>query len=105
MLLDIEETETSLRQASLEQFRYLFFGTTVFWQTNCRGCQSPDTDRVENKPPDNGFLTFSKGGPLAPCMTGAGYAMQGEGILNWAFQQAGARSVMVALWNIPVEES
>jgi CHAT domain-containing protein len=38
-------------------------------------------------------------------MTGAGYAMQGEGILNWAFQQAGARSVMVALWNIPVEES
>ena len=38
-------------------------------------------------------------------MTGVGYAMQGEGMLNWAFQQAGAPSVMVALWNIPVEES
>ncbi len=34
-----------------------------FWRTNCRGCQSPDIDRVENKPPDNGFLTFSKVGP------------------------------------------
>jgi CHAT domain-containing protein len=33
--------------------------------------------------------------------------MQGEGVLNFAraFQQAGARSVMVALWNIPVDES
>jgi len=38
-------------------------------------------------------------------MTGVGYAMQGEGMLNWAFQQAVARSVMVALWNILVEES
>jgi hypothetical protein len=38
-------------------------------------------------------------------MTGVGYAMQGKGMLNWAFQQAGARSVMVALRNTPVEES
>jgi len=41
-------------------------------------------------------------------MTGMGQVMQGEGVLNFAraFQQAGARSVvMVALWNIPVDES
>ena len=33
--------------------------------------------------------------------------MQGEGLLHMAraFQQAGARSVMVTLWNIPVKES
>jgi CHAT domain-containing protein len=44
---------------------------------------------------------------LAACMTGVGRVTQGEGVLNFAraFQQAGARSVMVALWNIPVEES
>ena len=71
---------------------------------------------VENKPPDDGFLTFSKVlqlkldadlVTLAACMTGVGQMMQGEGVLNFAraFQQAGARSVMVTLWNIPVEES
>jgi CHAT domain-containing protein len=44
---------------------------------------------------------------LAACMTGVGQVMQGEGVLNFAraFQQAGARSVIVALWNIPVEEA
>jgi CHAT domain-containing protein len=40
-------------------------------------------------------------------MTGMGQVMQGEGVLNFAraFQQAGARSVMVSLWNIPLDES
>ena len=44
---------------------------------------------------------------LAACMTGVGQVTQGEGVLNFAraFQQAGARSVMVTLWNIPVDES
>jgi CHAT domain-containing protein len=71
---------------------------------------------VENKPPDDGFLSFSKVlqlkldadlVTLAACMTGVGRIIQGEGVLNFAraFQQAGARSVMVSLWNIPVEES
>ena len=40
-------------------------------------------------------------------MTGVGQVMQGEGVVNFAraFEQAGARSVMVTLWNIPVDES
>jgi CHAT domain-containing protein len=69
------------------------------------------------QPPDDGFLTFMEVlqrlkldadmVTLAACMTGVGQVMEGEGVLNFAraFQQAGARSVMVALWNIPVEES
>jgi CHAT domain-containing protein len=72
--------------------------------------------QVENKSPDDGFLTFSNVlqlkldadlVTLAACMTGVGQVMQGEGVLNFAraFQQAGARSVMVPLWNIPVDES
>ena len=72
--------------------------------------------QVEIKSKDDGFLTFSEVMnfkldadvvTLAACMTGVGRVMQGEGVLNFAraFQQAGARSVMVALWNIPVEES
>ena len=70
----------------------------------------------QREPPDDGFLTFSNVlklkldaqlVSLAACMTGVGQVMQGEGVLNFAraFEQAGARSVMVTLWNIPVQES
>jgi CHAT domain-containing protein/tetratricopeptide (TPR) repeat protein len=118
VLLDVNATETRVRQTTLSQYRYLFFGTHGFLADNLSGVQEPTLvlTQVENKPPDNGFLTFSKVlqlkldaevVTLAACMTGVGQVMQGEGVLNFAraFQQAGARSVMVALWNIPVDES
>jgi len=118
VLLDIFATETKVRQTPLSQYRYLFFGTHGFLADKLAGVQEPTLvlTQVENKPPDDGFLTFSKVlqlkldaelVTLAACMTGVGQVMQGEGVLNFAraFQQAGARSVMVALWNIPVDES
>jgi CHAT domain-containing protein len=118
VLLDIFATETKVRQAPLGQYRYLFFGTHGFLVDKIAGVQEPTLvlTQVENKPPDDGFLSFSKVlqlkldaelVTLAACMTGVGQVMQGEGVLNFAraFQQAGARSVMVALWNIPVDES
>jgi CHAT domain-containing protein/Tfp pilus assembly protein PilF len=118
VLLDIFATETKVRQTPLGQYRYLFFGTHGFLADKLAGVLEPTLvlTQVENKPPDDGFLTFSKVlqlkldaelVTLAACMTGVGQVMQGEGVLNFAraFQQAGARSVMVALWNIPVEES
>jgi len=118
VLLDVFATETKVRQANLGQYRYLFFGTHGFLADKMAGVQEPTLvlTQVENKAPDNGFLSFSKVVQLkldadlvtlAACMTGVGQVMQGEGVLNFAraFQQAGARSVMVALWNIPVDES
>jgi CHAT domain-containing protein len=118
VLLDVQATETRVRQTPLGQYRYLFFGTHGFLADNLAGVQEPTLvlTQVENKSPDNGFLTFSKVlrlkldadvVTLAACMTGVGQVTQGEGVLNFAraFQQAGARSVMVTLWNIPVEES
>jgi len=118
VLLDVFATETKVRQTPLSQYRYLFFGTHGFLADKIAGVQEPTLvlTQVENKPPDDGFLTFSKVlqlkldadlVTLAACMTGVGQVMQGEGVLNFAraFQQAGARSVMVALWNIPVDES
>ena len=118
VLLDVLATETGMRQVPLSQYRYLFFGTHGFLADNLAGVQEPVLvlTQVENKPPDDGFLTFSKVlqlkldaelVTLAACMTGVGQVTQGEGVLNFAraFQQAGARSVMVSLWNIPVEES
>jgi len=118
VLLDVFATEARVRHSNLGQYRYLFFGTHGFLADNLSGVQEPTLvlTQVENKAPDNGFLTFSKVlqlkldadlVTLAACMTGVGQVMQGEGVLNFAraFQQAGSRSVMVALWNIPVEES
>jgi CHAT domain-containing protein/tetratricopeptide (TPR) repeat protein len=118
VLLDVNATETRLRQAPLGKYRYLFFGTHGFLADKLAGVKEPTLvlSQVENKAPDDGFLTFSNVlrlkldadlVTLAACMTGVGQVMQGEGVLNFAraFQQAGARSVMVALWNIPVNES
>ena len=118
VLLDVQATETSMHRTPLGQFRYLFFGTHGFLADNLAGIQEPTLvlSQVENQPPDNGFLTFHKVlqlkldadlVALAACMTGVGQVTKGEGVLNFAraFQQAGARSVMVALWNIPVDES
>jgi CHAT domain-containing protein/tetratricopeptide (TPR) repeat protein len=118
VLLDVYATKSKLRQAPLEKYRYFFFGTHGFLANNVAGLQEPVLvlTQVETKFKDDGFLTFSEVMnfkldadvvTLAACMTGVGRVMQGEGVLNFAraFQQAGARSVMVALWNIPVEES
>jgi CHAT domain-containing protein len=118
VLLDVLATESRVRQGGLEKYRYLFFGTHGFLADKLAGVQEPVLvlTQVENNPSDDGFLTFSEVltikldaelVTLAACMTGVGQVMQGEGVLNFAraFQQAGARSVMVALWNIPVDES
>ena len=118
VLLDVLATETKVRQTPLNQYRYLFFGTHGFLADNLAGVREPTLvlTQVDNKAPDNGFLTFSKVlqlkldadlVTLAACMTGVGQVTQGEGVLNFAraFQHAGARSVTVTLWNIPVEES
>jgi CHAT domain-containing protein len=118
VLLDVLATKSRLRQAPLEKYRYFFFGTHGFLANNLAGLQEPVLvlSQVETGSRDDGFLTFSEVMnfkmdaevvTLAACMTGVGRVMQGEGVLNFAraFQQAGARSVTVALWNIPVEES
>lgn len=118
VLLDVAATETGLHQVHLNQFRYLFFGTHGFLASDLGGIKEPVLvlTQVENQPPDNGMLTFNDVMQfkldadlvsLAACMTGVGQVMQGEGVVNFAraFEQAGARSVMVTLWNIPVDES
>jgi CHAT domain-containing protein len=118
VLLDVFATKSRMRQAPLEKYRYLFFGTHGFLANNLAGMQEPVLvlTQVDVKSKDDGFLTFSEVMnlkldaevvTLAACMTGVGRVMQGEGVVNFAraFQQAGARSVMVALWNIPVDES
>ena len=118
VLLDVQATQTEVKTVLLDRYRYLFFGTHGFLSEQLNNVQEPVLvlTQVGNKAPDTGFLSFSDVlnmrldadlVTLAACMTGVGPVMRGEGALNFAraFQQAGARSVMVTLWNIPVAES
>ena len=83
VLLDVLATETQLRKAPLEKYRYFFFGTHGFLADKMSGVQEPVLvlTQVENTPPDDGFLTFSEVMnfkldadvvTLAACMTGVG---------------------------------
>ena len=67
--------------------------------------------QVENEKPDDGFLTVSKVYGLklqaqmvvlSACVTGQGKVIEGEGVANFAraFQYAGAKSVVVSLWEV-----
>ena len=118
VLLDVLATEKRVRQTPLERYRYLFFGTHGDLTDKTQGLLQPVLilTQVENQPDHDGNLTFTEVltlkldadlVTLAACRTGEGQAMQGEGLLHMAraFQQAGARSVMATLWNIPVNES
>jgi len=44
---------------------------------------------------------------VAACLTGRGKVMEGEGVMNFAraFQHAGARSVVVSLWEVASKET
>lgn len=66
---------------------------------------------MENRGGDDGFLTLTEVLDLrldaqmvvlSACVTGRGRVMEGEGVLNFAraFHHAGARTVVVSLWEV-----
>ncbi|MBM4273475.1 MAG: CHAT domain-containing protein [Deltaproteobacteria bacterium] len=113
ILLNLAASETRLRQAPLQTYRYLHFATHGDLAGKVQGINEPFIllGQVENQDQDNGFLTLSKVlglkldadmVVLSACLTGRGKVMEGEGVahLARAFQQAGARSVVVSLWEV-----
>ena len=113
ILLGVKANETQLRQAPLQEYKYLHFATHADLPGKVQGIKEPFIllGQVENKDGDNGLLTLSevldlklraRMVVLSACVTGRGDYLAGEGVFNFAraFQHAGARSVVVSLWPV-----
>jgi tetratricopeptide (TPR) repeat protein len=118
VLLNLNATETRLRQSPLGEYRYLHFATHADLPGRLQGVNEPFIllGQVDNAEGDDGMLTMSKVlglrlnaelVVLSACLTGRGQVMEGEGVANFAraFQQAGARSVVVSLWEVASTET
>ena len=116
ILLNVVANETQLRQAPLTRYRYLHFATHADLPGKLQGINEPFLllGQVENTGQDDGLLTLTKVLDLrldaemvvlSACVTGRGEATEGEGVVNFAraFHQAGARSVVVSLWEVASE--
>lgn len=112
ILLSVMANETNLRKAGLEKYKYLHFATHASLPGMIQGVNEPFIllGQVENQG-DDGFLTLSEVTGmrlnadmvvLSACVTGVGKEVEGEGVVNFAraFQQAGARAVVVSLWEV-----
>lgn len=118
VLLNVMANETNLRKVLLEDYRYLHFATHADLPGKVQGMKEPFIilGQVENKDKDDGFLTLSEVLDLgldadmivlSACVTGRGKMMEGEGVVSFAraFQHAGARSVVVSLWEVASKET
>ena len=116
ILLNVVANETQLRQAPLTRYRYLHFATHADLPGRLQGINEPFLilGQVENTEEDDGLLSLSEVLDLrldaemvvlSACVTGRGEATEGEGVVNFAraFHQAGARSVVVSLWEVASE--
>ncbi|MFH1071564.1 MAG: tetratricopeptide repeat protein [Candidatus Glassbacteria bacterium] len=118
VLLGIYASETRLRTSPLGDYRMLHFATHADLPGKVQGIREPFLllGQVENRGDDDGFLTLSEvldldlhadQVVLSACVTGKGEIMEGEGVgsLARAFIHAGARSVVVSLWNLASVEA
>jgi len=118
VLLDVSANETSFWKSPLNEYRYIHFATHADSAGMVQGIQEPFIllGQVENKGKDDGFLSLTEVlglnldsdiVVLSACVTGRGKMIEGEGVANFAraFQHAGARSVLVSLWEVSSMEA
>ena len=116
VLLNISANETNFRNTFLKDYRYIHLATHADLPGKVQGIKEPFIilGQVENRREDDGFLTLSEVLELkldadmvvlSACSTGKGKMMEGEGVANFAraFQHAGAKSVVVSLWEVASE--
>jgi CHAT domain-containing protein len=105
-----ESTEDALKREPLRRFRRLHFATHGFIDERFPS-RSAVMLTLDNNSDEDGFLEVNEIAELdldcdlvalSACETGRGRLVMGEGIvgLSRAFLYAGARSVVVTLWNV-----
>ena len=118
ILLNLDASAKKLEEVTLKNYRYVHFATHADLPGNVQGVNEPFIllGQVDNAKEEDGFLTMSKVlglslnadmVVLSACLTGRGKVMEGEGVANFAraFQHAGARSVLVSLWEVSSDET
>ncbi|MDZ7659079.1 CHAT domain-containing protein [Fodinibius sp.] len=109
LFVDEEATESTFKQASLNQYRYIHLATHAFLQE-----EQPEQSGILFSPADeqeDGMLYVSEIYnlqlqsdlvTLSACNTGMGKLKKGEGVigLSRAFLYAGARNLLVSLWRV-----
>ena len=105
-----KSTEEALKQETLGRYRRLHFATHSLIDER-EPSRSSIVFSFDDDPGEDGFLEVSEISELeldsdlvvlSACQTGRGQLLSGEGILGLsrAFLYAGARSVVVSLWNV-----
>jgi CHAT domain-containing protein len=105
-----DSTEEAVKQKPLNRYRRLHFATHSLIDERSTS-RSAVVLTQDNDPEEDGFLEVSEISELdldcelvvlSACQTGRGQLLTGEGIvgLSRAFLIAGARSLVVSLWNV-----
>ena len=114
-------SELELRQRSLKDYKYQIYATHGILNGKISSIEEPALilTQVGANPrlaKQDGFLTMSEIPSLkmnadlvalTACDTGLGRYLTGEGVmgLGWAFQYAGAKSVLMSLWSVEDEST
>lgn len=112
-LVGARASERELRARDLGRYRYLVFATHGLLSDAVPGVREPALvlGQLGNGKGEDGYLTMSEVlslrldaevAALTACQTGLGRMATGEGVmgLGRAFQQAGARHVLMSLWSV-----
>lgn len=108
-----EAAERGLRSRDMSRYRHVVFATHGLLSDAVPGVHEPALvlNQFGNGAGEDGFLTMSEVlamrldaevAALTACQTGLGRLATGEGVmgLGRAFQQAGARHVLMSLWSV-----
>jgi CHAT domain-containing protein/tetratricopeptide (TPR) repeat protein len=110
--IDFKASRAMATSVELSQYRYVHFATHGYLDSDRPGLSAVVLSLVdENGKPQDGFLRahdiYNLNLPaelvvLSACQTGLGKEIRGEGLvgLTQGFMYAGARRVLVSLWNV-----
>jgi CHAT domain-containing protein len=117
----VGESATKDNLSGIEKNRYVVFATHGILAREIPYIEEPALLLYPERGADDGirpkgFLTMSEvmklnltcdNASLTACSTGLGRSSSGEGVMSmgWAFQYAGAKSVLVSLWNVDEKSS